>query len=116
MEPMFKIQGKWPGLMEEGTLDLLRRPAVPNPEGGTSSIFSMSVGMDGKEYLIPRVSEDGKLMSENEAVDYFKKTGGHLGVFDSPKSATEYAKKLHLQQEQLAFSRELSMLLGMKMP
>ena len=57
--------------------------------------------MDGKEYLIPTVSEDGKVLSEDDAVKQFKKTGKHLGVFDSPEDATAYARQLHEDQESL---------------
>ena len=55
--------------------------------------------MDGKEYLIPTVSEDGKVLSEDDAVNQFKQTGKHLGVFNSPEDATAYARQLHEDQE-----------------
>jgi hypothetical protein len=93
------IPGKWPGMLESGNLDLNRRPSVPNPEGGNSSVFSMSIGMDGREFLIPRVSEDGRLLSEDEAIAEFERTGRHLGAFDAPQNATRYAEGLHQQQE-----------------
>jgi len=94
----FVVQGQWPRVVEPGNLDLGQRPSVKNPDGGTSSVYSMSINVDGKEYLIPRVSEDGRLLTEDEAVNMFYKTRNHLGVFSSPDSATDYAKALHEQQ------------------
>ena len=44
------------------------------------------------------VSDDGSILSDDEAVEMFKRTGRHLGVFRSPQSATAYAKKLHEEQ------------------
>ena len=100
-DPLMSLDGQWAGMLGGGNLDLLSRPSVPNPGGGASSVFSMSIGVDGKEYLIPRVSEDSRLLTEDEAVDAFMKTGNHLGVFDSPGSATAYAEALHKQQASL---------------
>ncbi len=89
-----------PGLLELGNIDLNKRPKVDNPEtGGQSTVWSMSIGTPKGEVLIPRVSDDGKILSEADAIDQFHKTGKHLGRFDSPKSATEYAKQLHKDQE-----------------
>jgi hypothetical protein len=68
----------------------------------------MSANFDGKEYLIPTVSDDGRVMSDDEAIDLFKKTGKHLGVFNKPDNATAYAERLHKSQErQYAQQRSL---------
>lgn len=83
------------GIYEQGNVDLYAQPSVPNPDGGRSTVYSFSVNFDGKEYLLPRVTPDGRLLSEDDAVNEFRRTGKHLGVFDSPLSATLYAKRLH---------------------
>lgn len=72
---------------------------MKNPAGGTSTVFSFSTNIDDKEYLLPRVTPDGRFLSEDDAVEEFKKTGLHLGAFSDPESATTYAKKLHEDYE-----------------
>src|SRR3990167_9291790 len=87
------------GQIEVGNIDLYKQPVVKNPEGGTSTVYSFSVNVDGKEYLLPRVTPDGRLLCEDDAVNEFKTTGRHLGVFSDPDSATVYAKRLHEDYE-----------------
>jgi hypothetical protein len=82
------------GLLELGNIDLYSRPEVKNPDGSTSTVRSISVNMNGREYLIPTVIGN-RIVPNDEAIKHFRKTGQHLGVFDSPASATAYANQLH---------------------
>ena len=86
------------GLLEKGNIDIHNRPVVKNPDGSISTVRSMSTNIDGREVLIPTVSDDGRIMSDDEAIDNFMRTGKHLGMFDNPDDATAYAESLHNQQ------------------
>ncbi|MBU1003034.1 MAG: hypothetical protein KKE73_10985 [Proteobacteria bacterium] len=86
------------GMLQPGNIDLTNRPVVQNQDGSISTVRSMGINVDGKEVLIPTVSDDGRVMSGQEAVQQFRQTGRHLGVFDSPEAANTYARQLHEQQ------------------
>lgn len=89
------------GLLEPGNIDLTKRPVVKNADGSISTVRSMSTNIDGQEVLIPTVSDDGKILDDDAAVDLYMKTGKHLGKFSSPDAATSYAETLHQDQEKL---------------
>lgn len=86
------------GQLERGNINLHNRPVVKNPDGSISTVRSMSIGVDGKEMLVPTVSDDGRIMSNQEAIDQYRRTGQHLGAFSTPEDATAYGKTLSGEQ------------------
>lgn len=98
LESKFKVSGSASGMTEAGNIDLTNRPDVANADGSHSSVRSMSFEENGQEILVPTVSEDGRIMSEDEAIEQYHRTGRHLGKFKTPDQATAYAQRLHEQQ------------------
>lgn len=100
-----------PGLLTPGTIaNLYNRPSTKSPAGpkgihpgNWSTTYSASFPLEeingGKgEVLIPTVV-DGKFLTDDEAKDRFRKTGEHLGIFDTWQNADAYALALHKSQE-----------------
>lgn len=77
-----------------GNIDLNNRPIINNPDGTTSTEISFSIGEDGKEILIPSIV-NGKELSKQDAIDYYHKTGEHLGKFNNKEEASAMAEKIH---------------------
>lgn len=92
------VVGNPKGLLEPGNIDVLSRPQVKLPDGSVATVHSMSFEDNGNEVLVPMISPDGKLLSQEEARQLYYETGQHLGKFKSPNAATSYAKRLHNQQ------------------
>lgn len=89
----------FPGMIQPGNIDIAHRPVVHNADGSISTVRSMGIEADGRHILIPTVSDDGKVLSPEDAVELFRKTGKHLGVFDDQNASDAYAQQLHKQQE-----------------
>jgi len=100
-KPMYQAGSNVRGLISGGNINLMDRPHVKNKDGSMSTVYSMSFNQDGKEILVPRVSDDGRILSNKEAIDQFHKTGKHLGIFDNVQDANKYAEQLHNQQSGL---------------
>lgn len=83
-----------PGLRVPGNINLNGRPLVANSDGSYSSELSFSRGTGEGEVLVPRIV-NGQLLSEDEAWNHYRKTGEHMGIFDTPDHADAYATEVH---------------------
>jgi hypothetical protein len=100
-QPSASPVGDFKGVLERGNIDLAKRPKVKMDDGSIATVRSMSFDEDGKEILVPTVSDDGKILSNQEAIDQYHKTGKHLGIFDNADDATAYAQALHQAHDQV---------------
>ena len=89
------------GRTAPGNIDLYERREIPNPDGGISTVYSMSFTDEdpnsprfGKEILVPRADE-GRILTEDEAIDKYYRTGRHMGAFDTPQEANAAAEAIH---------------------
>lgn len=85
--------------IEPGNLDLSKRQIVDHPDGSYGTEYSGTFNVDGKEVLIPLIF-DGKKHTDDEAIAQYKKTGQHMGKFNTPANGDysaleDYANKLH---------------------
>ena len=87
------------GQYGKGNIDLYNRPQVKNDDGSISTVRSMSFNDGNNEVLIPTVSMDGKILSDDDAINNYYKTGQYLGKFDTIDEANKYAQQLHDEQD-----------------
>lgn len=87
------------GQYGQGNIDLYNRPQVKNNDGTISTVRSMSFNDGKNEVLIPTVSDNGKILTEDEAIKNYYNTGKYLGKFNSVEDANNYAQKLHNEQD-----------------
>lgn len=62
---------------------------------------TIGVGIPSGEALIPTVS-GGDIMSDDAAINKFRQTGGHYGVYADQYKAAKAAELLHQMQAALA--------------
>lgn len=84
-----------PQQIEAGNIDLSNRPRVRNPDGSISTVRSIGIEDNGVNVVIPTVSQDGRVLSNADAVALYRKTGQHLGKFTTQAEADAFARQLH---------------------
>ncbi len=88
------------GVRERGNIDPYSQPEVRNGDGTVSTVDSVSFNLDGNETLLPRITRDGRrLATDADTEAEYRRTGRHLGKFDSPESASRFAEQLHREYE-----------------
>jgi hypothetical protein len=102
MKPVKRATGgRVNGMVEPGNIDLANRPVVHNSDGSISTVRSIGANVGGKEVLLPTVSHDGAVLSNNDAIRLYQMSGKHLGIFDTPENSDAYAQSLHEDQAQM---------------
>lgn len=91
----------------KGNINLYNRPIINNSDGTKSTVRSMSFydNNENKEILVP-TAVNGRIVSDEDAIRNYYKTGEYLGKFNTPQQANNYAKKLHIQQDLTTKIRE----------
>jgi len=92
---------KYDGMIERGNLDLNHRRVVKMPDGSIATVRSITIEEDGQYILIPTISKDGRVLTNEQAIEEYHNTGEHLGIFKSEEAADKYANELHESQAKL---------------
>lgn len=90
-----------PGLRQIGNTNLANRPVLRNPDGSRSTESSASFGTDKGETLLPTVI-NGKRLTNDQALNAYQQSGKHMGIFDTPENADNYASGLEAVHEKEA--------------
>jgi hypothetical protein len=80
------------GLLEDGNIDLTDYQNAKDID--TNGIGAMLVNIDGKFTVIPKTTEAGEILSDEEALQVYQQTKNNLGIFDTQESAQAYIDKL----------------------
>ncbi|WP_246485685.1 hypothetical protein [Aminobacter carboxidus] len=102
-------EGPVTGLVAKGNIDLENRPMARNADGSITTGRALSLDEDGRQVLVPTVSPDGRLLSDDEAIELYRRTGEFLGKFDSPANAAAYGQALHATLENFYAERASGM-------
>lgn len=87
------------GMISPGNINPNNRPVVQNEDGTISTVRTISANLDGPEVLMPTVSPDGRIWTDDQAIDNYIRTGQNFGQFTTPDAATQFAQRLHTTQE-----------------
>ena len=82
-----------------GNLPTDIRYRVKNDDGSVSTVRTISIGPDKGEVVIPTVI-NGRVVSNDEAIAHYRKTGENFGTFRTIEDANAFAQALHRQHEQ----------------
>lgn len=86
------------GQLVPGNIDLHARPVVKNPDGSISTVRSITITDDkGRAILIPTVIGN-QIVDNQTAINHYRTTGSHLGIFGDIQAADAYARSLHEDQ------------------
>lgn len=102
LAPEYTVETGDAMILEPGNIDLRNRPYVWHDDGSASTVRSMGVNLGdvgGPETLIPTVSDDGSLLTPEEAIDEYIRTGKHLGQYSTVEASNEAGRLIHEDQE-----------------
>lgn len=81
------------------TLDTTKQPTVKNEDGTQSTVSTMGFDIDGKYVNLPTISPEGARLTPAQAVEQYRKTGKHLGIFNNRAEGDAAAQETHLSEE-----------------
>ncbi len=85
---------------QKGNINLRIRPKVKNKDGSYSTVRTIGIEADGMYINIPTVV-NGKVVSNQEAIKHYRKTGRHLGKFKTRKERDAAARQLSKDQSKM---------------